>query len=576
MAVQVTEGNFPNQTPPTGSIRVLYKNTNGVSNIRALTISNVDLDGSNIRLSLDALEQIRIFLGGQTPLTRTQLEVLSKAAKPVNGGLDYYYIDVEDLFLSNGQQISGSDSSFINIDPYLPQPFFNNDYNALISNADTIRKSNFRYDVDRDGGITYPTNFEAVAGIGELPFTDLKYSNRTLTATSQSAYTYLLSNNNISGSTTNYQALLNDRDLNIRVDRNSIIDALGVNTEKLIDIPSAGETFNYEFTSTLTIEIAADTTFNPNGSRFSSSSLAVQTNKNGYIDTTFTPYERRILSGSFSGNDIYVRLKQTNTIVEVDGIDKDITIKSFLYNSPKLSKNLLPVRAYYDEQNPYADPAPVQDSNYTHTGHTNARYRGSKTSQGDFSGISPAISAKPLEVELYPVTASLDAAVTSSYFTFICSQSLQDRSLEEIYYEGPTEFPEVSSETLGWINQQVTGQGDETWQIQVASGVSPEAGDILQVSTEKVIIYSATPVDLGNQYIYYNLIVGRAYDGTTALINISPGTSVQKISGAKLFTFFKNRPVAVNNKMVWIKENKTVVKTNDRGHVVEISLECPL
>lgn len=565
MSVQVTQGNFAETSPPTGSIKVLYKDQNGVSNIRALTVSNVDLDGNNIQLSLDALEQIRIFLGGQTPLTRTQLEVLSRAAKPRTGGRDYYYIDVQDLFLANGQQISGSDSSFINITPYLPQPFFNNDYNALISNADTIRKSNFRYDVDRAGGLVFPTNYEAIAGIAELPFTDLKFSNYTLTETTQSAYTYNLTGE-ISGSVTNYQSLLNDQDIEIRVDAASIIEALGSVPARVIDLPNVSDTFEYEFSSRLTIEIAAETTFNPNGSRFSSASLAVQTNKNGYIDTVLTPYSRTIASGSFNGNDIYVRLKQTNTVTSIDNIENNIYIKSFLYSNPTFKKNLLSVRGYYDTQNPYADLAPVQDSNYSHTGHTNARYNGSKTTELDYSGLSPAISAKPLEAALYNSNENND---------IICSQSLSDRIIEEVFFEGTTELPEVGVSTIAYLNDPISNTSQTEIILQGISGIKISAGDVLELFTEQMLVLSVLQDTFPATGLpRFTLQVQRQYNGTTAQSSYSPGTYVRRLSGAKLFKFNRNRPVAISNRKIWIKENRTIVKTNDRGFVVELSATC--
>lgn len=563
MSDLTTLSSFAEKAPDPGHIRVLYKDQNGVSNIRALTVSNVDLDGNNVRLSLDALEQIRIFLGGQTPLTRTQLDVLSRAAKPSIEGKDYYFIDVQDLFLSNGQQISGSESSFVNITPYLPQPFFNNDYNALISNAETIRTSNFRYDVDRAGGLTFPTNYEAIAGIAELPITDLKYSNYTLTETTQSAGTYTASSN-ISGSVTSYQTLLNDENLNIRVDLNTIINSLGISPGKLIEPLSVSEDFEYEFTSTLTVEIAAETSFNPNGSGFSSSSLAVQTNKNGYVDTTFTPYERRIDSGSFGGNDIYVRLKQTNTVESIDSTDVNLNIKSFLYNSPKLTSNLLSVRGYYDVQNPYADLASVQDSNYNHTGHINARYNGSKTTELDYSGLSPAISAKPLEAALYNSNENND---------IICSQSLSDRTIEEVFFEGTTEFPEVGLETIAYLNEEISNTSQTEIILLGVVGIKISAGDVIQLSTEQMLVL-AVQQSTATGLLRFTLQVERQYNSTTAQSSYSVGTHVRRLSGARLFKFNRNRPVAIPDRKVWIKENRTIVRTNDRGFVVELSATC--
>ena len=70
MSNQVTLGNFATTAPPAGSIKVLYKTQGGVDNIRAITISNVDLDGNDISLSLDAIEVLKAFLGGSYTPTR--------------------------------------------------------------------------------------------------------------------------------------------------------------------------------------------------------------------------------------------------------------------------------------------------------------------------------------------------------------------------------------------------------------------------------------------------------------------------------------------------------------------------
>ena len=145
MSNQTTVGSFIEKTPPAGSIRVLYKEQNGVKDIRALTISNVDKNGVNIKLSLDAIESIRAGLNLTSSLDRTQLDVISKTSKPESGGLDYYYLDTTDKFVPVTHVTNTVSNGPITITPYLTEPFFNNDYNALISNAETIRATNKRF-----------------------------------------------------------------------------------------------------------------------------------------------------------------------------------------------------------------------------------------------------------------------------------------------------------------------------------------------------------------------------------------------------------------------------------------------
>ena len=95
-------------------------------------------------------------------------------------------------------------------------------------------------------------------------------------------------------------------------------------------------------------------------------------------------------SGSL-GDKVHVRLSQVNRVINSqNNSGVPITIKSYLYSGPGLAE-LLPVRLYYDEQQPYAPLAEVQDSNYTATGHTNARYNGTKTTEEDYSGLTRMI-----------------------------------------------------------------------------------------------------------------------------------------------------------------------------------------
>jgi len=571
MSVQVTQGNFAESAPPTGSIKVLYKDQNGVSNIRAVTISNVDLDGNNVRLSLDAIEQLRVFLGGQTPLTREQLNVITRASKPRDNGRDYFYLDVEDLFLSNGQQISGSDSSFINITPYLPQPFFNNDYNALISNADTVRTSNNKYDVDRAGGVVLPTNYEAIAGIGEMTHTDLLYEDKGGLKTKEDTTRIWVSVNNLflSESVTSPTSVIDDRDTTVRVDKSSIINAIGVPAKSFTSIPDEfreSSAYDFEFRTKLNIEIDQNDLFNNAGAKFQSASLATQINKNGQITTEITPFETTITSGSYNG-EIFVRLTQTAELVSSNGFTTGTTYisQSSMLRAGNNLSNTLPVRLYYPTQEPYAPLAPVQESNYTHTGHTNARYDGTKTTELDFSGLSPSIAVKPLDAAIY------DTSVTSSY---ICSQSLDDRTIEEIFYEGESEFPTVGIETVAYLNDPISNQTQTEIIVQGIPGIKISAGDILELFVEKILVLSVQQTFFPSGLPKFTLQVQRSYESTVPQPSYSPGTIIRRISGARLYRFNKNRPVAIGNRRVWIKETRTIVETNDRGFVTAVVIEC--
>lgn len=235
---------FKNTAPQTGEIRVFQRTVNGVKKIKAIVVSRTSSNGQDISLSLSELKEIKI------PVTTGVVRKLIVEAGSKKS--TYYYFNTTDI---NVNTISDSTNSAVIINPYLPEQFRNNQYNALISNASVSRTSKFKFQVDRLEGNT------VIADSGIAPVRP-----------------------------TNYNA---------------------------------------------------------------------------------------IISGS-------------------------------------------------------ADLADVVNSNYTHTGHTNARYGGTETTSEDFSGIDPAIAGKPFEAASY---------LTGSDNNFICSQSLSDRDLNTFLFTGISDTP---------------------------------------------------------------------------------------------------------------------------------------
>ncbi len=596
MSIPVTLGNFATTAPPAGSIRVLYKTQGGVDNIRAITISNVDLDGNDISLSLDAIEVLKVFLGGSHIPTREKLTVLTRASHPRAGNISFYYLDVDDLFLSvAGNTISGSASSIINIQPYLTEPFFNNDYNALISNAEITRPSTKRYDVDRVSGYVYPSNFNAIAGIGKLDFTDLKYDGtggvRTLEETIQGGAP--LSSYNISGSTTSFASVLNDQDIDVRVGRNDITNAIGSVPSRLIDnFPShfySNPNAYIVVESKLIIEIDSGSVFNTSGGKYQSAVLAQQTsslsgnNSSAEHETTIYPFSATIASGSMNSGslngDLFVRFKQENKVLSNGGIyvshnneaNVEYTLKSFLFATPNTENNL-PVSLYYSNQIPYAPFAPVQDSNYTHTGHTNARYNGTKTSENDFSGIGAAVAATQFTGATYLNTEDNN---------FICSQSLSDRKIEDFLFEGTDNFPNTGSFALGTVfgSNAIVASNDKSVAVEIAKGETVIVGDVLLFkngsNTEVMQVLSSQEFGtLQNGSVLVTLTVTRNYDGAGVQAGFAAGSTVTLLHGTRIFQPKGNRLIPVGRHKIWVKETRNIVETNERGFVTAVSISC--
>ena len=569
-----SQGVFSNEGVLSGDIKVLYQTINGKQHIKALNVSNLDKDGDDISLSLAELDSITIPISSSGELTT--LSVISITEK-----VGYYFIDVDDVILND---VADSTNSGVGISPYLAESFFYNNYNALLSNAENSRISTLRYDLDRTQGQVNPSNFDAIAGFGKLTFSNPDrelYENIATPQTPKFATTigYNVGDRKVIKSET--KSFFNDRDLDLMVLEPNLIDNLGIPQVSVIEPQTLDLNNLYSLiaTSSFILEVDDNAAFNDANNFYSSSSIAEQIYVDGTINSKYIPAKRTIASGSATGGNVYVRLVQEHFIQSTNDTGEDIYYRSFLKSNPS-TNGYLDIELYFNDQQPYAPFAPVQDSNYTTTGIINARYRGTKTGEEDFSGISPAVAAKPLQAALYRADEGNN---------FICSQSLSDRDLVDILFEGPTEFPEVSTDVLGFLNSNTITTTATTIPIQGIKNRPPQPGDIVSIldsasgNTEniQILAVSVTPGQEGSLIPYYNIEVQRNFDagngaaaGTGLNLAGDIGRPLNRFSGARLLTIDKSRLIAVSDKKVWLKDNRNVLKTNDRGFVIEISEVC--
>ena len=591
----VSQASFSNNAPDEGEIRILVQTINNVDFIKAVTVSNQDLDGNNIRISLNEIESIRAALTGSIVTGVDNNNILQ--VESISEKSNYFFLDTTDQSVLDA---SGSESSVIGISPFLTQPFFYNNYNALLSNASEPRPAVNKFDVDRVSGFVHPSNYTAIAGIGELDFTDLKFNNNNLvrSATSINQSTWNTNNFTLSGSITTTQTFRGDKNVTVRVDNTNIEDAVGIIQSPVISMkpeffedPSAYASIN----SFLNIEI--DNTPSFNSSNLITASLATQTFVNGNIEHSTAPFSTFISSGSL-GDNIYVRLHQKNLVVSANkgnttSEQSEITINSFFYTKPQLSK-LLEVRQYYDQQDPYAPLAQVQDSNYTTTGHTNARYNGTKTTEDDYSGIEPFLSATPIQGATYRVDEDDN---------FICSQSLDDREVEDFLFLGSGNIPTLATSDLGFItsNNQVTStsgsvanvivdEHDQSFNMTVNIGLNNKMikikpGNVLLLTdpnngnTEVVqVLNNLHVVNVNPPYstslTTVELQVKRRFDGATTTHSFPTNTIVEAFTDTRIFRLEGSRLIAVDEKKIWIKDNRTILKTNNSGYVISLSTTC--
>ncbi|MGY8864773.1 MAG: hypothetical protein ACKVJK_03990 [Methylophagaceae bacterium] len=563
-----SQGVFANQSPDSGSIRVLYQTINNKDVVKAITVSDIDINGDNIAISLTELDTITLPLTGSGGNT----ELVISSIKQKDG---YHFLDVVNTTVNT---VSQSIASPIAVAPYLTETFFYNDYNALISNAETSRKSFLKYDVDRTGGQVKPSNYNAVAGIETATISKMEYIIAGLQLDQTSAIGYAVSpaaQSSIGFLTSDPVSVLDDEDFTFRIGPQETDAALGFPQKPVISLEN--KTFHsnggsLKVTSTLSLRFSSNADFASGTGVNTTIPLAEQVYEDGITNSSTSKVNLRITSGSYNGL-IHMRLEQLNTVQASSDISQTILVESILVNNPE-SEDFLNINIHRDfdeDQHPYAPKASVQDSNYTTSGIVNARYKGTKTDSSDYSGIEPAIAAQPFQAAIYDI---------GDNDLFICSQSLSDRTIEDFLFIGSSTSPTVSISTLGSIvSSNVLSSASDTVldvalrDLKLADQL--KQGDILRVTngsnTELLqVISSVRKSTLG--VVEINVV--RDYANESAGHSFPTNAIVSRFIDNRLFKIDGNRLIAITAKKVWVKENRTILKTSQNGYVTELSTTC--
>lgn len=572
-----SQGVFSNTPPAEGEIRVLVQTDPGSNfvNIRSITISDTDLEGNVIVPSLSEVNKVLLPISSSG--VNTALSITD-----INDKDGYFFLNNEDIVIGDSQS---SISSSIAVDPFLIEPFFNNQYNALISNAEITRTNSLRYDVDRASGGVKPDNFDALIGNPQVDLTLFHEAGSTQVEEIELIIPAITSNSQVINVITSPIKQLNREggaqvtvtlaDIDNTFD-NPVPSVVNVDPNFFVvtNVISAAPTVTFITRLYLDIFTGADTS----GIPAATTTLLTQTNENGTVQTVknTAPLNQDFAT---SQNNLYVRLRQTVTISNLSGNLQIVKVGTFFGELGRYF-NLSAVRGI---QEPYAQKAAVQDSNYTDTGLINARYNGTKTSEADFSGISPAIAGMVVQAALYPyinTTAELDK---------ICSSSLADRDIEELLFDGSGTQPTIGVPGLvGTVSQPdtLTTTTDTTFRLAPTVGTLLTVGDILilgtGVSAEKVQVLHVdrrrkqlhpltSTLTLYDSYVKVTVL--RGYDGTTAAIQQS-GTQVRRVGGSRLYTATGNRIKPIGRHLVWLKETNSIISTNDKGFVDSVKTVC--
>jgi len=563
-----SQGVFSNTAPTDGEIRVLVQTESGTGfvTVKSLTISDVDLEGTRIVPSLSEINKILLPISSSGE--NTTLNIIDISDKT-----GYFFLNNQDTIINNSVSTTNSE---IAVDPFLIEPFFNNQYNALISNAENTRTNRIRYDVDRVSGGIQPDNFDALLG---NPQVDLTLFHQEGDSAFKKEFGYQISSQPalsvINTITSPVRSLNREGGANIVFTLADLDNTFDIPVPSVIRIePSFYQNSNNYANFTIQLLLEIFHTSNTSGTPNVTKTLLTQTYNSGVVETikSGAPVNETFTT---STDDLHVRLKQKVTHNSSNG-QPLVYIGTFFGELDRF----LTLSAVRGIQEPYAQPASVQDSNYTDTGLINARYNGTKTSEADFSGISPAIAGMTIEAALYPFSG------VATELERICNIPLAERDMQNLLFDGKGTQPTIGEGLVGTISNPdvLTNVGtDNTFRLNPIPGTLVTPGDILVLdSGEKVQVLNVNhnrkqlnpfsqELVLYSQYI--KVMVERGYDSTTIAAQAA-GTQVRRIGGSRLYTSTANRIKPVGRHLVWLKETNSIISTNDKGFVDSVKTEC--
>jgi len=583
---------FANTNPNNGEIRAFYNvdSLSGDHIVRALTVHENAIGGIDVVPTLQNLQSLKMKITSSGDFSS-----FKKISATKKG--NYFFIDNVDLTFAD---ISSSLSSSVVFDPFISENFYNNDYNVLISNSEDIRTGTKRYKLNRSAGTVHPSNFNAAVGIevNRIGFDDEDHNsfvNNTVFNTTAGQSTV----------TTAPAPFRNDTDVEVSVTRDSIVNALG-NVNGAVILKDPEEKYNHIFT--VKLEINPQSNFSGTGETHT---LALVEYTDGSYLKTINPYRQVIPSGSY-GDFIYTRIKVINS----PGISYSgaTPLKRVIGTITSLDKttNYTEVRYATPEFTPYAEPAEVQDSNYTSIGVSNARYRGSKTSKEEFSGIDSAINAQTINVLRLTegsISSSFDNTqaygrswlnINSLLNGISGSDGLRkeyENAFEEISFTGVRDKPATRVGNVGEFYTgpnayEIEGSATHTFDIFVEGyGQKILPGDLLSfesgsgLSEKKEymqVISVSTKYDAGGTVIRevktVQVLRGRGPDGNANLdagdsandnhiISLASGDRLIDLQGNRVIPFSNAKFVLNPDKVKDAPDEMIIVETNNQGFI---------
>lgn len=244
----------------------------------------------------------------------------------------------------------------------------------------------------------------------------------------------------------------------------------------------------------------------------------------------------------------------------------DNRISTVIQQSDRLKSDVRPTNLS-DILSGSAEPAQIQDSNYTATGWSNARYTGCVSDAADQGGVPSVVVGK-----LFLGEVNSNATQES----LICSRSEADRLYKQLIFTSNEELPTYK----GYVNSnyQVSQNTPATSSVLPYTNIagkptgSIEVGSILQVggSNERIRVER---IELANS----RFRVTRGYLQTPPA-DIGGGTTIKVLEPLRILTTEETSAKFSNsvNSKIYVKETQEILYTDGYGMVYTSSSQCIL
>lgn len=218
-----------------------------------------------------------------------------------------------------------------------------------------------------------------------------------------------------------------------------------------------------------------------------------------------------------------------------------------------------------------ASKAQVQDSFYTDTGLTNARYNGSKATPKTFANIKPALSANEFIGDIHPIDTNTELA---------CLYSNNDRVNEPLLHTSPSRLPGFLTSSLNIETTDPISSAETAIRYNLISSNfvdDIDAGDILILNTGGGSGAVGEKVRVVEHNAFTNIIeVERGFLQTTPENPTPEDTEIFKILRTDIYRiddFIRNLS-AIENAIIYEKETHSLLFTDPFGLVFSQSF-CP-